>query len=61
MANLTTKELSAIEDQLKSEQNMICKCKMFANNVQDLTLKNKFDEIAQKHQQHYDKLFSLLG
>ena len=61
MANLTTKELSGIEDQLKSEQNMICKCKMFAENTQDSTLKAKFGEIAQKHQQHYDKLFSLLG
>lgn len=61
MANLTTKELSGIEDQLKSEQNMIAKCKMFASNVHDAALKTKFDEIAQKHQQHYDKLYSLLG
>ena len=61
MANLTTKELSGIEDQLKCEQNLIGKCRMFSQNAQDAALKNKFDEIAQKHQQHYDKLFSLLG
>jgi hypothetical protein len=61
MANLRTKELSGIEDQLKCEQNLICKCRSYAENVGDLALKSKFDEIAQKHQQHYDKLYSLLG
>lgn len=61
MANLTTKELSGIEDQLKSEENMICKCIHYANSVQDLTLKAKFDEIATKHQEHYNQLYSLLG
>jgi rubrerythrin len=61
MANLTTKELSGIEDQLKGEETLIQKCKMFAENVQEEALKAKFEEIAQKHQQHYDKLYSLLG
>ena len=61
MANLTTKELSGIEDQLKCEEAMIQKCKLFASNVHDNVLRNKFEEIAGKHQTHYDKLFSLLG
>ncbi len=61
MANLTTKELSGIEDQLKSEENMICKCKYYADSVHDLALKNKFNEIATQHQEHYNQLLSLLG
>lgn len=61
MANLTTKELSGIEDQLTSEQIVISKCNYYAQNTQDVALKAKFEEIAQKHQQHYDKLYSLLG
>ncbi len=61
MANLTTKELSAIEDSLKCEENLICKCKMYAANCQDAELKNKFDEIALKHVQHYNKLYALLS
>lgn len=61
MANLTTKELSAIEDSLKCEENLICKCKMYASTVQDDELKTKFEETAQKHMQHYNKLYSLLN
>ena len=61
MLNLTTKELSGIEDQLTCEMTMIQKYKAYSNQVQDVSLKTKFNEIAQKHQQHYDKLYSLLG
>jgi len=61
MANLTTKELSAIEDSLKCEESLICKCKMYAAQSQDTELKNKFDEVAQKHIQHYNKLYALLN
>jgi len=60
MMNLTTKELSAIEDSLKCEENLICKCKMYATQTQDSELKSKFEEVAQKHIQHYHKLYSLL-
>ena len=60
MINLTTKELSAIEDSLKCEENLICKCKMYAAQTNDQELKNKFEEVAGKHMQHYNKLFSLL-
>lgn len=61
MSNLTTKELSGIEDQLKAEQTTICKCKQYASQIHDAALKSKLDEIASKHQQHYNKLVSLLG
>lgn len=61
MANLTTKELMGVEDQLSSEQILIAKYKMYAEATSDATLKTKFNSIASQHQQHFDKLFSLLG
>ena len=61
MANLTSKELSGIEDELKCEQILVHKCTMYAQQTQDAALKSKLEEIAQKHQAHYDQLYSLLG
>ena len=60
MANLTTKELAMIEDQLTGEENLIRKCKMYADQAQDQALKNRLEDVAKKHQQHYDKLYNLL-
>ncbi len=61
MGNLTTKELSGIEDQLKAEQTVICKLKHFSECTQDQALKNQLEEMANQHQNHYNKLYSLLG
>jgi hypothetical protein len=61
MSNLTTKELSGIEDQLKAEQNLISKLNYFSSCTQDSSLKSKYKEMSVKHQQHFDRLFSLLG
>ena len=61
MANLTSKELSGIEDQLKCEQNAICKCRMYAAEMQDEALKTRLNDLAKKHQAHYDTLYALLG
>lgn len=59
--NLTEKELSAIEDQLKNEQVLVTKIKAYAQMCSDQTLKQKCDQIAQKHQSHFDKLYSFLN
>lgn len=61
MATLTSKELSGIEDQLKCEETVICKCKMYASDTQDPVLKEKLNELINKHQYHYDTLYSLLS
>ena len=61
MTTLTTKELTGIEDQLTSEETLISKCKLYASTAQDAAIKAKLEEMAQKHQQHFDKLYSLLG
>ncbi|MDK2800125.1 MAG: hypothetical protein PWP27_1955 [Clostridiales bacterium] len=60
MANLTTKELSALEDQLNYEQMLVKKYRTFANQVNDAALKNKCNQIADKHQQHFNTLMGHL-
>ncbi|HIZ54910.1 MAG TPA: spore coat protein [Firmicutes bacterium] len=61
MANLTTKELSAIDDQLSLEETMIKKYKMFSQSCTDPQLKTKCEQIAAKHQEHYTRLLNQLN
>ena len=56
MASLTSKELTALEDQLTIEQNVISKYKMYSQTAVDSEIKNKCECIANKHQKHYDTL-----
>ena len=60
MATLTTKELDVIKSQLTDEQNVIAKYKMYASTSCDPVIKDKLTCIADKHQQHLDKLITLL-
>ena len=64
--NLTTKELTAIEEQLGQEQLgqeqiLIQKFKMYAGMTQDQQLRSSCEQIAAKHQIHKDKLLNLLN
>lgn len=61
MAQITEKELSAIQDQLTSEQTLVTKLKAYSQMCSDQELKQKCDCIAQKHQTHFDRLMSFLG
>ena len=60
MTNLSAKELSALEDQLTSEQLLVTKYRTFSQNATDEVLKTKFNEIADKHQQHFNCLMNYL-
>lgn len=60
MATLTTKELAALEDQLTTEQNVISKFRMYAQMSVDSDIKNKWECMADKHQNHYDTLITHL-
>ena len=51
MANLTAKELSALEDQLS----------MVAGMATDQEIKTKCEQIANKHQEHFNRLMSHLN
>lgn len=60
MNNLTTKELSALEDQLSLEEVIIKKYNNYASICGDPQLKNKCEQIALRHQAHYNSLLSYL-
>ena len=60
MANLTEKELSALEDQLGMEQVLIKKYKSYAGIAQDPQIRDVCNRIAARHKQHYDTLMGHL-
>jgi rubrerythrin len=61
MSNLTTRELTAIEDQLSVEQTLIKKYQMYAQQCTDPQIRTKCQQIAAKHQNHYNRLINHLG
>lgn len=60
MANLTSKELSALEDQLNCEQMLIKKFKLYSQTATDPKIKEKCDKMARQHKQHFDTLMGHL-
>jgi hypothetical protein len=60
MANLTSKELTALDDQITQEQVLVKKYKAMACLCNDNQIKSNLDCIADKHQQHYDTLMTFL-
>lgn len=61
MEEITTKELSGIQEQLNSEKTLIRKLHHYAECTADNNLKAKYLNMASKHQAHFDTLYSLLG
>lgn len=61
MTNLTSKELSAIQDQLGVEDNLIKKYTMYAQSTQDMIIRQKCEDIASKHQAHFNTLMGHLS
>jgi len=57
---LTSKELMALEDQLGYEQVLIKKYRSFAGACKDAQLKARCNQIADKHQQHFNTLMGYL-
>ncbi len=60
MTNMTSKELSAIEDQLNYEQLLVKKFKGYAAMCQDAQLKTTCEQIAAQHKNHYDTILNHL-
>ncbi len=58
MAQITTKELGAIGDALAVEETLIAKYRHYASLTTDTALQNKYEQIAARHQRHFDELFS---
>ncbi|MBQ8578252.1 MAG: spore coat protein [Clostridia bacterium] len=60
MAVITTKELGSIGDQLYLEENLVRKFGAYAEQTNDLALKNKYQDMASRHQKHFDALYAQL-
>lgn len=61
MSNITSKELSAVEDALKSEHLLVKKFQTYASQTTDPQIKYKCEQIAQAHQKHFDLIKSNLS
>lgn len=61
MANLTSKELTLLEDQLSGEQLLIKKFQSYATQCTDPQLKTKCEQVAAKHQDHFNRLMTFLN
>ncbi len=61
MVNLSEKELSSISDSLAEEELLVKKYQMLASQTSDTEIKNTFNEVADRHQEHFNSLYSLLG
>lgn len=60
MANISSKELMALEDQLSAESLLVKKYRSVAQQATDPVIKSKFEQIASKHQDHFNRLYSYL-
>ena len=61
MMNITSIELTSIREQLTQEQNLVAKYQHLAKQTPDGNLKKKYEDIAQKHQKHFDTLFNIIS
>lgn len=61
MAQLTEKELTAINEQLEQEKVLISKLKDYSSKCNDSELKGKYEDMAAQHQRHIDTLLKTLN
>lgn len=61
MANLTTEELKALDDQMSAEQILIKKFKSYSMMSNDPQIKSQCEQIANRHQNHFDRLMGYLS
>lgn len=61
MANLTTKELAALEDEIGTELTLVKKYRAMACMSSDPQIAQRLNDYAQKHQQHCDTLMTFLN
>jgi len=60
MPNLTTKELSALEDQLGFEKMLCCKYQEAAKQTTQTELNSCYTQYAKQHKQNYETLLGFL-
>ena len=60
MAQLSEKELSALNDLLADEQLLTNKFSMLAKQTNYSEIQQKFEQISQQHQGHFNALYEYL-
>ncbi len=60
MSTVSEKELSGINELLGSEELLVKKFKILAEQAEDSATKSMFEEISATHQRHYNQLYSQL-
>ncbi|MCL2562682.1 MAG: spore coat protein [Oscillospiraceae bacterium] len=60
MPSLTSKELTALEDTIGSEQNLVKKFQALACLCDDSKIQQELEGMAQVHQQHVNSLAKFL-
>ncbi len=61
MADLSEKELSALNSLLNEEELLVKKFKMLAQCTEDEEIKSQFEDISNRHQGHFNMLYRQLG
>lgn len=60
MAQLSEKELSALNDLLADEELLTKKFSMLAKTTDDAEIKQKYEQISKQHQGHFNALYEYL-
>ena len=60
MANLTTKELAGLSDQLDFEKVLCSKYQAAVQETEDAQLKTSFQQYADQHRQNFECLLTFL-
>jgi hypothetical protein len=60
MANLTSKELTALDEQIGTEENLVKKFEALSCLCNDTKIQQDLVNCANKHRQHYNTLVSFL-
>lgn len=58
---LSEKELSVVQDLLNEEELLVKKFQMLANHSKDEKVKQQMLDIADKHQGHFNAIYSYLN
>jgi hypothetical protein len=58
---LSEKELSVVQDLLNEEQLLVKKFNLLAEQSEDVAVKQQMQNIAQKHQGHFNAIYSYLS
>ncbi len=61
MTQLSEKELATIKDLLAGEELLVKKFQMLAEHAETPELKQKMTDISNKHQGHFNELYSKLS